>query len=148
MPHVASQTQAPAQSGWGFPPGQPRSRARAPLVVRDDDDLEVGLLRALGHDLAQRLRQAGGVGLVQVGCGLVQRQDAAVQAECLRQRQADDQACQHLRMPHALPAREPRRPKPCMLWVARRVHTPRKAGRGARQHLRLVPSMAAAHRSQ
>lgn len=33
---------------------------------------------------------------VQVCCGLVQRQDAAVEAEGLRQRQPDDQAGQHL----------------------------------------------------
>lgn len=33
---------------------------------------------------------------IQVGGGLIKRQDAAVQAEGLRQRQADDEAGQHL----------------------------------------------------
>lgn len=58
----------------------------------DDDELEVLLLAAAEHDLAEGARQAGGVGGVQVGGGLVQRQDAAVQAEGLRQRQPDDEA--------------------------------------------------------
>ncbi len=79
------------------PPGSAWPPGRAPLVVRDDDELEVGLAGARVHDLPQRLRQALAVLVVQVGRRLVQREDAAVQAERLRQRQPDDQARQHLR---------------------------------------------------
>jgi hypothetical protein len=69
---------------------------REALVVGDDDELEVLLFPARQHDGAQRLGQAGRVLRIQVGRRLVQRKDAAVEAEGLRQRQADDQAGQHL----------------------------------------------------
>jgi hypothetical protein len=63
----------------------------------DDDELEVLLFAARQDDLAQRRRQRRAVGLVQVGRRLVQRQDATLEAERLRQRQPDNQARQHLR---------------------------------------------------
>ena len=66
------------------------------FVVGDDDQLEVLLLPPGEHDVAQGLCQAAAVGLIQVGGGLVQGQDAAIQAEGLCQRQPDDQARQHL----------------------------------------------------
>ena len=62
----------------------------------DDHQLKIGLRRTLRHDVAQSFRQGCCVGLIQVSGGLIQRQDAAVQAESLRQCQADDEACQHL----------------------------------------------------
>ena len=71
-------------------------RDTGPLIVGDDHKLEVGLGGALGHDLAQGVGQRCRVGLIQVGGRFIQREDAAVEAEGLRQRQPDDQACQHL----------------------------------------------------
>lgn len=46
-------------------------------VVRDDDELEVLLVAAAVHDVDEAARQAVGVWSVQVGRGLVQREDAA-----------------------------------------------------------------------
>lgn len=103
------------------------------LVMRDDDELEVLLLPPCHHNGPQGLRQAGGIvctqkrtavgesrrrftfqiedvlvcttsTCIQVGGGLIQRQDAAVEAEGLRQRQADDKAGQHLLPGGATPA--------------------------------------------
>mmetsp|Transcript_21716 Transcript_21716/g.69944 ORF Transcript_21716/g.69944 Transcript_21716/m.69944 type:complete len:210 (-) Transcript_21716:707-1336(-) len=50
----------------------------------------------LGDELLQRLGQSALVGLVQVRGRLVQSQDAAVQAERLRQRKSNHQAREHL----------------------------------------------------
>eukprot|EP00271_Cylindrocystis_brebissonii_P008058 TRINITY_DN22081_c0_g1_i1.p1 TRINITY_DN22081_c0_g1~~TRINITY_DN22081_c0_g1_i1.p1 ORF type:complete len:442 (-),score=75.19 TRINITY_DN22081_c0_g1_i1:430-1755(-) len=65
------------------------------LVVRDHQQLEVLLPAPLLHDPQQGGCKALRIRGVQVGGGLVQRQDPAVQAEGLCQRQADDQRCQH-----------------------------------------------------
>lgn len=46
--------------------------------MRDDDHLEVALAHAVLDDLGQRERQPLDVAAVQVGGGLVQRQDAAL----------------------------------------------------------------------
>lgn len=59
--------------------------ALLPFVMRDDDQLEVLLLSSGHHYVAQSLCQAGTVLSIQVGGGLIQRQDAAVQAESLGQ---------------------------------------------------------------
>mmetsp|Transcript_13702 Transcript_13702/g.29420 ORF Transcript_13702/g.29420 Transcript_13702/m.29420 type:complete len:268 (-) Transcript_13702:342-1145(-) len=71
-------------------------QVRKGLVVRDDNELEVLLVAASHHDAAQRLGQARRVLCVQVGGGLVEGEDAAVEAERLGQCQADDEAGQHL----------------------------------------------------
>mmetsp|Transcript_14874 Transcript_14874/g.37084 ORF Transcript_14874/g.37084 Transcript_14874/m.37084 type:complete len:361 (+) Transcript_14874:280-1362(+) len=66
------------------------------LVVRDHDELKVGLLFAGLDDVVEGAREGFDVGLVQIGRRLVEREDAAVEAEGLRQREADDEACEHL----------------------------------------------------
>lgn len=72
-----------------------RQNLRELLVVRDQQQLEVGR-RALGSDeLLQRLAEGLEVGLVQVRGRLVQRKHIAVAAERLGQREPDQEAGQH-----------------------------------------------------
>ena len=66
------------------------------LVVRDDDELKVGLLPAGLDDLVDGEGEALGVGAVGVGRGLVEREDAAVEAEGVGQSEPDDQRGEHL----------------------------------------------------
>ena len=63
------------------------------LVVRDDDELEVFLLLAVLNHLVQRGGEGLGVGRVEVGRRLVERQDAAVDAKRLGEGEPDDEAC-------------------------------------------------------
>lgn len=72
----------------------------APLVMGDHDHLEILLRLAVVHEAAQRLRQACGIGAIEVSGGLIERKDAAVEAECLCQCQPDDEARQHLQYSH------------------------------------------------
>mmetsp|Transcript_31054 Transcript_31054/g.101477 ORF Transcript_31054/g.101477 Transcript_31054/m.101477 type:complete len:799 (+) Transcript_31054:193-2589(+) len=66
------------------------------LVVRDDDELEVLLLLAVLDHLVQRGGEGLGVGRVEVGRRLVERQDAAVDAKRLGEGEPDDEAGEHL----------------------------------------------------
>lgn len=65
------------------------------LVVRDDHQLEVLLPAPLRDEAGDGARQPALVVVVQVGRRLVQGHDAAVDAEGLGQREADDDGCQH-----------------------------------------------------
>ena len=56
-----------------------------PFVMCDDDQLEVLLLSSGHHDVAQSLCQAGAVLSIQICGGLIQCQDATIQAESFRQ---------------------------------------------------------------
>mmetsp|Transcript_10613 Transcript_10613/g.34835 ORF Transcript_10613/g.34835 Transcript_10613/m.34835 type:complete len:492 (+) Transcript_10613:211-1686(+) len=61
-------------------------------VVRDDDQLEVGLPASRLHDFREGVGERVGVWGVEVGGGLVEGQDAAVQAKGFCQGEADDEA--------------------------------------------------------
>ena len=110
------------RNGRGVMEGRGEGRRRCcsihePLVVSDDNHLEVGLLVAVVHEAPESKGEALRVGGVQVGGGLVQGQDAAVEAERLGQGQADDGARQDLRMPsgHRYESKEPSR-LPMLEW--------------------------------
>jgi len=66
------------------------------LVVRDDNELKVGLLFPDADDLRERLRQSANIVAIEVGRRLVQRDEAAIDAKALREREADDDASEHL----------------------------------------------------
>ncbi|GKT91599.1 hypothetical protein Ct61P_09449 [Colletotrichum tofieldiae] len=66
------------------------------LVVGDDDELEVALGLAGLDDGVQALGEALDVVLVEVGCRLVEGDEAAVDAEALGEGEADDDAGEHL----------------------------------------------------
>ena len=61
-------------------------------VVGDYDELKVLLVAPRVHDVNERPSQRVGVGGIQVRGRFVQRENAAVEAKRLSQRQADDQA--------------------------------------------------------
>ena len=67
--------------------------------MSNDNHLEVALLVTVVHEAPERQCKALRVGGVKVGGGLVQGQDAAVEAERLGQGQADDEARQDLWTP-------------------------------------------------
>ena len=73
-----------------------RGQGCLPFIVCDDDELEVFLLPPGQHDVTQGLRKAATVVCIQVGGGLIQSQDATVQAEGFSQCQPNDEAGQHL----------------------------------------------------
>ena len=81
-----------------------RRNESTPLIMGDDHQLEVGLRSSLRHNLAQGICKGSRVGLIQICGRLIQGQDATVQAESLCKRQADNEACQHLRTQHSSPA--------------------------------------------
>jgi len=66
------------------------------FVVRDHNQLEVGLVPPRLDDVMQRCRQRADVVSVQVRRRLVQSDETAVDPEAFGQRQADDDAGQHL----------------------------------------------------
>lgn len=76
--------------------------ARVPLGGLVEYGLEIGAsnmltqMRPQGGNMSHRPDQPATLTCVQVSGGLVQRQDAAVEAEGLRQCQPDDEAGQHL----------------------------------------------------
>ena len=66
------------------------------FVVRDDDELEVGLLLSCPDDVVERLGKRTNVVAVQIRRRLVESDQTTVDAETLRQGEADDDAGKHL----------------------------------------------------
>jgi len=73
------------------------------FVVRDDNQLEIRLLPSCSDDVVERLGKGPGVVMVEIRRRLVQRNEPTVDAKALGQREADDDAGQHL-LSRAAPA--------------------------------------------